>query len=111
MAPPGYELREGAEWISECEIGFFKEGWNKNPCIPVSGDMLQHDTVGFRHIAGLSAGLTKVQGLRNCVLVLLPQCMKGGVLADSRCELHAVLCSSAATFKSCQCCTCPSLLW
>jgi hypothetical protein len=37
MAPPGFELKDGAEWISECEIGFYKEGWNKNPCIPVSG--------------------------------------------------------------------------
>jgi hypothetical protein len=35
MAPPGYELKEGADWISECEIGFYKEGWNKNPCSPV----------------------------------------------------------------------------
>lgn len=34
LAPPGYELKEGAESISECEPGYYKEGWNRNPCVP-----------------------------------------------------------------------------
>ncbi|WIA40625.1 hypothetical protein OEZ86_013961 [Tetradesmus obliquus] len=34
MAPPGVELQEGAEWVSECGLGSYKEGWNKNPCRP-----------------------------------------------------------------------------
>jgi hypothetical protein len=47
MAPPGYELKEGAEWVSECEVGTYKEGWNKNPCIPVSDNTLLHRTIGL----------------------------------------------------------------
>ncbi|WIA13594.1 hypothetical protein OEZ85_007160 [Tetradesmus obliquus] len=33
LAPPGWELKEGAAVITECEPGFYKEGWNKNPCL------------------------------------------------------------------------------
>lgn len=35
LAPPGWELREGASSISVCEVGWYKEGWNKNPCLKV----------------------------------------------------------------------------
>ncbi|WIA13038.1 hypothetical protein OEZ85_006646 [Tetradesmus obliquus] len=32
LAPPGWELKPGASLITECELGYFKEGWNKNNC-------------------------------------------------------------------------------
>lgn len=36
LAPPGYELVDGSAAISKCPIGAYKEGWNRNPCLPVS---------------------------------------------------------------------------
>lgn len=33
LAPPGYELREGASAITECDVGFWKDGWNRAPCV------------------------------------------------------------------------------
>jgi hypothetical protein len=36
LAPSGFELAEGAANISACAVGFCKEGWNRNPCVPVS---------------------------------------------------------------------------
>lgn len=36
LAPPGFELVEGNATISECDIGWYKFDWNRNPCLPVS---------------------------------------------------------------------------
>jgi hypothetical protein len=38
LAPPGYELVPGFAFITECEPGFYKPDWNRNPCTPVSND-------------------------------------------------------------------------
>eukprot|EP00775_Hariotina_reticulata_P003781 gene3781-4040_t len=32
LAPPGFELKDGADAITECEIGFYKSDWNRNNC-------------------------------------------------------------------------------
>jgi hypothetical protein len=36
-APPGFELKEGADNITACTAGSYKEGWNRSPCVVVSG--------------------------------------------------------------------------
>jgi len=36
LAPPGWELKPNATNITKCEINYYKPGWNRVPCIPVS---------------------------------------------------------------------------
>jgi hypothetical protein len=36
LAPPGFELKDGATSITACEKGSYKADWNRNPCVPVS---------------------------------------------------------------------------
>ena len=36
LAPPGYELLEGAQTISACPAGSYKPDWNRNLCTEVS---------------------------------------------------------------------------
>ncbi|WIA12314.1 hypothetical protein OEZ85_012370 [Tetradesmus obliquus] len=33
LAPPGWELVDGAENITECQIGWYKADWNRNLCL------------------------------------------------------------------------------
>jgi hypothetical protein len=35
LAPPGFELKPGAAAITECDIGFYKPGFNRNNCTKV----------------------------------------------------------------------------
>jgi hypothetical protein len=37
LAPPGVQLVPGAENVTECPRGSYKEGWNTNLCVSVSG--------------------------------------------------------------------------
>jgi hypothetical protein len=37
LAPPGVELLPGADNVTDCPVGSYKEGWNLNPCTSVSG--------------------------------------------------------------------------
>jgi hypothetical protein len=43
LAPPGWELVEGAEAITECQNGWYKADWNRNP---VSRDLLRRMLLG-----------------------------------------------------------------
>jgi hypothetical protein len=36
LAPPGYELKDGATTITACAAGSYKADWNRNPCVAVS---------------------------------------------------------------------------
>jgi hypothetical protein len=36
LAPPGYELKDGATSITACAAGSYKADWNRNPCVAVS---------------------------------------------------------------------------
>lgn len=36
LAPPGWELKENADNITECAAGSYKADWNRNPCQAVS---------------------------------------------------------------------------
>jgi hypothetical protein len=36
LAPPGVQLLPGAENVTECPRGSYKEGWNTNLCVSVS---------------------------------------------------------------------------
>mgnify|MGYP001809915491 CR=1 FL=1 len=36
LAPPGFELVDGATNISACAAGSYKADWNRNPCVSVS---------------------------------------------------------------------------
>eukprot|EP00882_Tetradesmus_deserticola_P003863 GHRQ01004087.1.p1 GENE.GHRQ01004087.1~~GHRQ01004087.1.p1 ORF type:complete len:520 (+),score=107.65 GHRQ01004087.1:1239-2798(+) len=53
LAPPGWELREweGATTITPCQKGWYKEGWNKNPCLPC-GENVDTDSDGTPSIDG-----------------------------------------------------------
>ncbi|KAF6264075.1 hypothetical protein COO60DRAFT_270687 [Scenedesmus sp. NREL 46B-D3] len=53
LAPPGWELRdwEGATTITPCPKGWYKEGWNKNPCLPC-GENIDTDTDATPSIDG-----------------------------------------------------------
>jgi hypothetical protein len=37
LAPPGYELKDGATTITACAAGSYKADWNRNACVAVSG--------------------------------------------------------------------------
>ncbi|WIA42282.1 hypothetical protein OEZ86_008296 [Tetradesmus obliquus] len=53
LAPPGWELREweGALTITPCRLGWYKDGWNKNPCVPC-GQNIDTDGEGTPSIDG-----------------------------------------------------------
>jgi hypothetical protein len=36
LAPPGYELKDGASTITACAAGSYKADWNRNLCVAVS---------------------------------------------------------------------------
>jgi hypothetical protein len=37
LAPPGVQLLPGADNVTDCPVGSYKEGWNLNLCTSVSG--------------------------------------------------------------------------
>lgn len=49
LAPPGWELVDGAENITECQIGWYKADWNRNL---VSATQLQLQVADARHGCG-----------------------------------------------------------
>ncbi|KAF8061892.1 Svep1 [Scenedesmus sp. PABB004] len=44
LMPPGMELAANATVITECAIGFYKEGWNRNPCVPCGAGVVTAET-------------------------------------------------------------------
>eukprot|EP00775_Hariotina_reticulata_P013894 gene13894-14013_t len=50
LAPPGYELVPGFAFITECEPGFYKPDWNRNPCTKVGSRQQQAaaDSSGYQ---------------------------------------------------------------
>ncbi|KAF6261334.1 hypothetical protein COO60DRAFT_1699888 [Scenedesmus sp. NREL 46B-D3] len=40
LAPPGWELVDGAEFITECQNGWYKADWNRNPCLPCGAGLI-----------------------------------------------------------------------
>jgi hypothetical protein len=48
LSPPGWELVEGAEAITECQNGWYKADWNRNP---VSNALLPRMLLGYILVA------------------------------------------------------------
>ncbi|KAF8057859.1 Slbp [Scenedesmus sp. PABB004] len=44
MAPPGWELKDGASAITECDVGSYKADWNRNPCVACGTNIITADT-------------------------------------------------------------------
>jgi hypothetical protein len=91
LAPPGFELKDGNDNITECEIGFYKADWNRNNCTKV-----QQETAQFM----AAEAATKVTGAccngrqpprlaRKAAIILIE--LMGGSLFNSLQQL--IICS------------------
>uniref|UniRef100_A0A383VZF6 Tyrosine-protein kinase ephrin type A/B receptor-like domain-containing protein n=1 Tax=Tetradesmus obliquus TaxID=3088 RepID=A0A383VZF6_TETOB len=93
LAPPGVQLLPGAENVSDCPVGSYKEGWNLNPCISCGEGLLTESTGAVALDACfVPAGwgieidtITKVRSAVMCVLNTYGQSSASYDLLTTRC--------------------------
>ncbi|KAF8055660.1 Scube1 [Scenedesmus sp. PABB004] len=92
MAPPGWELLDGASAITECAVGSYKADWNRNPCVACGTGLITADTGAVSKDACLvPAGWGLAQTTPSLVAVKCEQNTYGDsearpAVANSRCQ-------------------------